>query len=88
MSGDSAGVLKHLFAIPQKQIDADIADADRDFDRMMEETSIAHKAQRRNQDPEATARFHHMQMVRAKALQVATASPKTTSCSTPRCRPT
>src|SRR3954470_17833309 len=69
MSDDSAAVLRILLAISQKQIDSDIADGERDFDRLIEQSQAAHRAQRKNKDPELTAKYHHLQLVRANLLQ-------------------
>src|SRR5216110_1311163 len=69
MSNDPAAVLRILFAIPQSQIDRDVAAGEQDFDHLMQGTYASHLEQRGSKDPRVTARYHHKQMVRAKVLR-------------------
>jgi hypothetical protein len=66
MSDDPAAVLRVLFAIPQSQIDRDVADEERDFDKMVQEIRTSFAEQQESKDPQATAHYHHKLMVRAK----------------------
>lgn len=63
-----AAMLRIFFAISQAQIDLDVADGERDFDRLMQDTYASHLEQRDNEDSRIEAHYHHKQMVRAKVL--------------------
>ncbi len=64
-----AEVLRLLLAIPQKQIRHDIADGERDFDRLMETAVASHQTKQGSEDPELFAKSFHWQLVRANVLQ-------------------
>jgi hypothetical protein len=67
VSDDPAAVLRLLFAIPQKQIDRDVAEGEKDFQRLMEDSDTSTIEKTNN--PEEEARHHHKQMVRAKVMR-------------------
>lgn len=68
MSNDSVSMLRLLFAISQGQIDHDVSDGERDFDRMMQDTKASKLERRTNNEPKVEARYYHKQLVRAKVL--------------------
>src|SRR5262245_33637555 len=68
MMNDPAVVLRLLFAIPASQIARDVAEGERDFDKLMEDGLAYHLEQHDSKDSHAAARFHHQQMVRANVI--------------------
>jgi hypothetical protein len=69
MSHDPAAVLRLFFAIPQSQIERDVAEGEGDFGRLLEQLRDVDLGSRVSQDPAVHALYHHRQMVRAKALR-------------------
>src|SRR5580704_9875992 len=69
MSDDPAAVLRLLFAISQKQIYLDVAEGEKDFQRLMEDAGDSHLESDDGKTPEEVARHHHKQMVRAKVMR-------------------
>lgn len=69
MPHDPAAVLKLFFAIGQRQIDRDVAEGQRDREKMLAEGSASLAKLRDSNDPQLMARHHHEQLVRAKVLR-------------------
>jgi len=67
VSDDPAAVLRLLFAIAKSQIDRDVAEGEKDFQRLMEDSDADQLEGDKNL--EDMARYHHKQMVRAKVTQ-------------------
>lgn len=69
MSKDPAAVLRILLAIPQRAINQDLLEAEKDLIRLVDGTFSSHLRNRKNRDPEVSAEHYHKQMIRGKALQ-------------------
>jgi hypothetical protein len=69
MSDDPAAMLNHLFAIPQKVIDAAIAEGELDPVRVINQTYANHLEMKGEKNPALVAEYHHKQMVRARVIR-------------------
>jgi hypothetical protein len=76
MSPDSAVMLKQFFAISPGEIARDVADAERNWDKVLADASAKLAQQRDDRDAEAVAKRHHEQLVRAKVIQSQAAVPE------------
>lgn len=76
MTEDRAEMLRILFAIPQSQIDRDIAAGQEDFQRLVEQTRTISVQYRDSNDPKIAARHHHQQMVQGKVARRLDALPE------------
>jgi hypothetical protein len=65
MLTDPGAMLRVLFGIPPAQIDSDVAEGERDFDRLLGATHAYYLENAGSEDPKIAAQLHHKELVRA-----------------------